>query len=224
MNPKQYPVINYNPSPDAAVSVAAMREADRRTIEGGTPSVELMRRAAQGVFEACDGWDGKAVLILCGGGNNGGDGYALAEILHDHDITVALYPASEKRSEDGAYYYQKCVEKGIPMLSGPDYARFDVYVDCLLGTGFQGTPREPIASVIRELNRTRAKSPDKCVISVDINSGMNGDTGEGELAVIHRLGEAGAGSAAGAEQNRAAGQRGHWDSDGRLRMKKRNRR
>ena len=187
MNPKQYPVIDYNPSPDAAVSVAAMREADRRTIEGGTSSVELMRRAAQGVFEACDGWDGKAVLILCGGGNNGGDGYALAEILHDHDITVALYPASEKRSEDGAYYYQKCVEKGIPMLSGPDYARFDVYVDCLLGTGFQGTPREPIASVIRELNRTRAKSPDKCVISVDINSGMNGDTGEGELAVISDL-------------------------------------
>ena len=187
MNQEQYPILDYNPSPDAAVSVAAMREADRRTIEGGTPSVELMRRAAQGVFEAYDGWNGKAVLILCGGGNNGGDGYALAEILHDHDITVALYPASAKLSEDGAYYYQKCVNKGISALSEPDLGSYDVYVDCLLGTGFQGVPREPIAGVIREMNRIRAQSKGKAVISVDINSGMNGDTGEGELAVISDL-------------------------------------
>lgn len=53
--------------------------------------------------------------------------------------------------------------------------------------GFQGTPREPIAGVIRELNRSRAQSPDKWVISVDINSGLNGDTGEGELAVLSDL-------------------------------------
>ena len=96
MNP--YPIIQRNPTPKSAVSVAAMREADRRTIENGTPSLELMRRAAQGVFDAYGDWSGKAVLILCGGGNNGGDGYALAEILQDHAVTVALYPVSAKLS------------------------------------------------------------------------------------------------------------------------------
>ena len=182
-----YPIIQRNPTPKSAVSVAAMREADRRTIENGTPSLELMRRAAQGVFDAYGDWSGKAVLILCGGGNNGGDGYALAEILQDHAVTVALYPVSAKLSEDGAYYHQKCVDKGIPLLSEPNLGEYDVYVDCLLGTGFQGLPREPVASVIRALNSARAQDKDKYVISVDINSGMNGDTGEGELTVVSDL-------------------------------------
>ena len=187
MNHEQFPIINAHPSPEAAVSVAAMREADRRTIAGGVPSVELMRRAAQGVFEAYEGWKGKSILILCGGGNNGGDGYALAEILHDHGCTAALYPLSDKLSENGAFYHRSCLEKGVPVLTEPDFSAFDVFVDCLLGTGFQGTPREPIAGVIRELNRVRAQSKGKAVISVDINSGMNGDTGEGELAVVSDL-------------------------------------
>ena len=60
-------------------------------------------------------------------------------------------------------------------------------MDCLLGTGFQGVPREPVASVIRALNSARAQDKDKYVISVDINSGMNGDTGEGELTVVSDL-------------------------------------
>lgn len=187
MNQEQYPIIDRNPQPDAAVSVAAMREADRRTIENGTPSLELMRRAAQGVFDAYSGWNGRAVLILCGGGNNGGDGYALAEILHDRGETVTLYAASEKLSEDGAYYARRCAEKGVPVLAQPEFAGYDVYVDCLLGIGFRGVLREPIAGVIRRLNHVRAQSPDKRVISVDINSGMNGDTGEGELAVVSDL-------------------------------------
>ena len=60
------------------LSVAQMREADRYTIEKGTPSKELMRRAAQGVYDAYSGWKDHAVLIVCGSGNNGGDGFAAA--------------------------------------------------------------------------------------------------------------------------------------------------
>lgn len=175
-------------SPDhPTVSVSAMREADRRTIENGTPSLELMRRAAQGVFEAYEGWNGKAVLILCGGGNNGGDGYALAEILHDHGENVTLYAASEKRSEDSIHYHQNCMAKGVPILTKLDFSGYDVLVDCLLGTGFRGAPREPIAAVIRGINHVREQSGDKFVISVDINSGMNGDTGDSALAVVSDL-------------------------------------
>ena len=62
------------------ISVAKMREADQYTIAKGTPSKELMRRAAQGVFDTYPGWADAKTLVVCGPGNNGGDGYALASI------------------------------------------------------------------------------------------------------------------------------------------------
>ena len=168
-----------------------MRRADSLTIERGTPGRELMRRAAQGVFDAYGEWDGKSVAVICGSGNNGGDGYALAEILHDHGIQVTVFRISDKFSEDGAHYYNRCIEKDIsvstPEEGWIDYFVYDIYVDCLLGTGFRGTPREPVATIIREINENRRRYDQRFVISVDINSGMNGDTGEAELAVESNL-------------------------------------
>lgn len=167
------------------LSVAQMREADAYTISKGTPSIELMRRAAQGIFESYDGWQGAKTLVICGSGNNGGDGYALAEILAAHGCDVEILRVSEKFSADGAYYYNKCWSTDIIIYSVNnmeiDLADYDVLVDCMLGTGFAGVPREPIASVIRKVNEAREKGA--FVISADINSGMNGDTGEAELAV-----------------------------------------
>ena len=173
------------------VSVEEMRNADRATIERGTPGRELMRRAAQGVFDAYGEWNAKDVAIFCGSGNNGGDGYALAEILDDHGVPVTIVRVSDKLSEDGAYYYNRCMEKGISVLNPEedwiDFFRYDIYVDCLLGTGFRGTPREPVAAFIRKINESRKRYDERFVISVDINSGMNGDTGEAELAIESNL-------------------------------------
>ena len=172
------------------ISVEKMREADRFTIEKGTPSRELMRRAAQGVFDAYPGWADLKILVVCGPGNNGGDGYALASILKDHDMDVTILRASDKFSEDGKFYYDRCIEKGITdLVYEKDDVNFETYqiiVDCILGTGFQGTPREPIDSLIDDINYTRAKTG-AFVISVDINSGMNGDTGEAEMAIFSDL-------------------------------------
>ena len=172
------------------VSVAEMRDADRRTIDGGVPSIELMRRAAQGVFDAYDGWNGKRTLVICGSGNNGGDGYALAEIMQGHGLDVTLLRVSEKFSADGQYYYERCMKKNVPCLlygeDAVDFGEYGILVDCMLGTGFQGVPKEPLASVIREINRAHGEQ-DAYVIAVDINSGMNGDTGEGQLAVVSDL-------------------------------------
>ena len=172
------------------ISVEQMRQADRYTIEKGTPSKELMRRAAQGVFDTYPGWDDAKTLIVCGPGNNGGDGYALAAIMKDHDLDVTILRVSEKFSEDGRYYYDLCVEKGVPVLEYEpgqiDFKAYHIIVDCVLGTGFQGEPRDAAAAVIGEINYTR-ETADVYVISVDINSGMNGDTGEGENAVVSDL-------------------------------------
>ncbi|MBR5930717.1 MAG: NAD(P)H-hydrate epimerase [Lachnospiraceae bacterium] len=175
---------------EKTISVAQMRAADQYTIENGTPSKELMGRAAQGVFDSFSSWAGKRTLIVCGSGNNGGDGYALASIMKDHELDVTVLRVSDKFSEDGDYYYQECLCQGVPVLlyrtDSVDFSDYQVIVDCMLGTGFFGIPREPIATVIKEINAVREQA-NTFVISVDINSGMNGDTGEAEIAVISDL-------------------------------------
>ena len=150
---------NRNKQSDAktrVISVAEMRAADQYTIARGTPSKELMRRAAQGVFDAYDSWAGKKTVIVCGSGNNGGDGYALASIMKDHGLDPVLLRVSDKFSEDGLFYYEQCEDKAIrSCLYGTEPVRLndnDLIVDCMLGTGFSGVPREPIASVIKEIN------------------------------------------------------------------------
>ena len=160
------------------VSVDNMRKSDAYTIANFTPSLELMHRAAWGVFQAV-AWKGPAA-ILVGSGNNGGDGFALACILKEHGFPCTVFSVSEKRSPDSAHYAQQAERMQIsvvPFVSGC-LAAFEIVVDCLLGTGFQGSVRDPYKSVIGEINKSG-----KYVVSVDINSGMNGDTGDAELAV-----------------------------------------
>lgn len=180
-----------SPEAKAAVSVATMRASDAYTIAHFAPGRELMRRAAQGIFDAADaalanmgGWQGKCVAIIAGSGNNGGDGYALAGILAGHGVRASIFCVSEKFSEDGRYYYEQALAEGVP--AGPflpgagaeSLAGYDLIVDCILGTGFAGTPRGAAAEAIRAINASSA-----FVVSADINSGMNGDTGEAVLAV-----------------------------------------
>ena len=167
------------------LTVAEMRAADRYTIEKGTPSAVLMRRAAQGIFEAFSAWKDHRILIVCGSGNNAGDGYALAEILKNNGMEPEVLCLYDRFSEDGEYYYKRCLEAGVTILKDfpntVNFSEYDIIVDCMLGTGFSGTPREPIAGAIQAINKARESGA--FVICADINSGMNGDTGEGEIAV-----------------------------------------
>ncbi len=162
-----------------AVSTQVMRESDAWTIANGTPSEELMARAARAIFE--EGTWEPPVAVVCGKGNNAGDGYAAALLLDDIGIWCELILLEEKFSEDGAYYFQQCMEKEIPCMlweEGIDLSGYGTILDCLLGTGFSGEVKEPMASLIRAVNESGAY-----VISADINSGLNGDTGEGDLFV-----------------------------------------
>ena len=160
------------------ISVENMRLSDALTIENYVPSLELMHRAAMGVFRAAK-WHGK-VAIVVGSGNNGGDGFALACILRQNDIDCTVFTVSQRQSADSAHYAAKATEQGVSILPFTPGCLdgFDVIVDCLLGTGFQGALRENYRTAIKEINASNAQ-----VICVDINSGMNGDTGEGELIV-----------------------------------------
>lgn len=160
------------------ISVENMRLSDAQTIATLVPSLELMYRAAYGVFLAAK-WQGSAAIVV-GSGNNGGDGFALASILREHDIDCCVFTLSQRLSQDSAYYAKKAEAAGIPIRPFQDECLngFDIVVDCLLGTGFQGSLRDPYKTAIAAINTSGAY-----VVSVDINSGMNGDTGEAELAV-----------------------------------------
>ena len=162
------------------ISVEQMRKSDAYTIENFVPSKELMYRAATGVFDSYKEWEGKDIAIVVGGGNNGGDGYALAGILKKNGIDSTIIKVSEKMSEDGKYYCDIAKELKVEIIdfsSDIDFS-YDVIVDCILGTGFVGDVRGMAKDAIEAINKSNAY-----VISVDINSGMNGDTGEASLAV-----------------------------------------
>ena len=166
---------------EKVISVDQMRRSDAYTIENFVPSKELMYRAANGVYNAYDGWRGKSIAIVAGGGNNGGDGYALAGILKKEGIDSTIYQVSDKLSEDGEYYCGIASDLGVTILpfdEDTDLSGYDIIVDCILGTGFKGEVRGKAGDAIKTIN-----AADAYVISVDINSGMNGDTGEAPLAV-----------------------------------------
>ena len=164
-----------------AVSIEQMRRSDAYTIEHFVPGKELMYRAAKGVYDAYDGWTGRSIAIIVGGGNNGGDGYALAGILKREGIDSVIYKVSEKMTDDGRYYHDIAADLGVKICSfaeDTDLSPYDIVVDCILGTGFRGDVRGLAADAIKAVNESNAY-----VISVDINSGMNGDTGEASTAV-----------------------------------------
>lgn len=164
-----------------AVSTEVMRASDKWTIENLVPSKELMERAGKAIFEQVD-WKGP-VGIICGKGNNAGDGFVIASLLKDHGIDceiVLLY--EDAFSEDGRYFYDKCIEKGVRTVSEGNYGAYSTILDCIFGTGFRGEVKEPAKSAIEKINASKAY-----VVSADINSGLNGDTGLGDLYVISDL-------------------------------------
>ena len=160
------------------VTVDNMRRSDAETIAKRVSSAELMRRAAQGIFNAVK-FTGR-VAIVCGSGNNGGDGYALACILLQNGITPTVFRLSDRFSPDGLYYYRSAkglgCEEGNINLPSP-FEGFDIVVDCILGTGFKGEVKDDIRYAIEAINACSA-----FVISADINSGINGDTGVAQIA------------------------------------------
>ncbi len=161
------------------VSCDLMRKSDENTIKTKTPSTELMWRAGLGIYNSAK-WQGK-IGIVCGSGNNAGDGYALALILKENGIDCDLILLSERLSTDGEYYFKKCLDVSISTIKYTKSTTLDCYdmiVDCIFGTGFKGETQGVYADAIEKINKSGA-----FVISADINSGLNGDNGMCKTAV-----------------------------------------
>ncbi|HYV36542.1 MAG TPA: NAD(P)H-hydrate epimerase [Gemmataceae bacterium] len=163
---------------------AQVREIDRRAIEEfGVPGVVLMENAGRGAAEILLSLGVKGpVVICCGKGNNGGDGFVIARHLDNRGIPVQvlLFAKPEDLTGDAAINYRIIERCGMPLLIQPDslklqalLASTDWIVDALLGTGLSGVVRGPIESVIRSINASA-----KPVLAVDIPSGLDCDSGQ----------------------------------------------
>jgi ADP-dependent NAD(P)H-hydrate dehydratase / NAD(P)H-hydrate epimerase len=154
-----------------------MRAVDRWAIEGrGVPSLELMEAAGRAVAEAVAGLAPEgAVRVVCGKGNNAGDGFVAARLLREmgFEVEVLLLWAGEELRGDAAVNLERC---GGELVGGDLVERLDgsgAVVDAIFGTGFEGAPREPAAGAIDAINRCGAP-----VVACDIASGVDASTGE----------------------------------------------
>ena len=160
------------------LTAAQMKQADRNTIETmGIPSLVLMERAALSCVEELQNgtWDTGKVLAVCGPGNNGGDGAAIARILKTKGVDAELFCLGnpEKYSE-GMRAQKKIAENyGVREVKNPDFREYTVIIDAIFGIGVS----RPLAGEYRRVVEAICASGVP-VLAVDIPSGIHTDTGE----------------------------------------------
>ncbi len=171
-------------------TAAATRELDRLAIEDyNIPGYELMQRAANAAFTALlECWPNvKNIIVLCGTGNNGGDGFIIAGLAKKLGLQVDLFVAGDLSSISGdakkAMVY--AFSLGIKVNSALEFNRIIrnkdnksktgevIIVDALLGTGLTGKVRDPFTHLINDINNSSLP-----VLAIDIPSGLCSDSGE----------------------------------------------
>ncbi len=152
------------------------RIIDNEAIASGIAPSVLMETAAQGVVSHCaDIPDGSAVVVLCGNGNNGGDGYAIARMLSTRcTVTIGAVPEPSTMSAETLENYHRALQLSIPVSIPDDVlaGTYDVVIDALIGTGGTADLREPISRWTRLVNSKKAY-----VLSVDVPTGLDSATG-----------------------------------------------
>lgn len=180
-------------------TAAQMRHMDQTAMKGkfAIPPVVLMENAGHAVATAggefIDGWQGKDVVILCGKGNNGGDGFVIARHLVGAGARVYVYVLGEEDSySDEAKAHLQTIQQMVDadcllITSFEDTPAFwstlrhrivtsDVVIDAMVGTGFHGDLRHPVTDIVSMVNEVAALGH-LTVIAVDMPTGVNADTG-----------------------------------------------
>jgi NAD(P)H-hydrate epimerase len=157
---------------------AQVRELDRRAIEEyGVPGIVLMENAGRGAAEVLMQLnpDRRPVMIVCGKGNNGGDGFVIARQLDIHGWPVRLVVAAESgRAVGGDAAVMDKITAAAGISRAAEIAGPAIWcVDALFGTGLTGPIREPYEHMVAAINGGSAR-----ILAVDIPSGLDCDTGK----------------------------------------------
>ena len=164
--------------PDTLYRAQELRALDRAvTALFGIPGITLMERAAAAALRhlrSC--WPhARRIAVLCGHGNNGGDGLLLARFAAQEGLEVTLEMAGSRSRlrGDAQEAAVRCEEAGLaPVVGEPDLSRLDVVVDAIFGTGLDREVEGPFARAIERLNRCG-----RPVLSLDVPSGLHSDSG-----------------------------------------------
>jgi len=161
-------------------SAEQVRELDRIAIEDhAIPGLTLMQRAGKATFEVLKTtWpQAKGIIVLCGTGNNGGDGYVLARLAHAAGMKVSLMQVgdAERLQGDARQVADNLVKTGVKVetYAVDKLAQTDVLVDALLGTGLDREMKGKWKNIIEGINKSEVP-----VLAIDIPSGLNADTGQ----------------------------------------------
>jgi len=167
----------------ALLDVRRMSEADRLTVASGIPSIELMETAGKAVvFEIVRLWSVRPATVLCGPGNNGGDGFVIARLLAEAGwpVRIAVLVPLDRLTGAARHHAERwrCdVEPLTPaVLDGAE-----LVVDALFGAGLTRALEGPAAEVLADAARRGIP-----IVAVDVPSGLMGDTGEtlGAVAAV----------------------------------------
>lgn len=161
---------------ELVVDVSTMRNSDLEKIKE-VGSTNLMYEAGKSIYNSFD-FSNKKVGIVCGAGNNAGDGYVLASFLPNSTILRT----TDKMSSDALFFYKDLKNEILFIDESYDFKGFDVIVDCIFGTGFNREVDEPAKSIIENINKSNA-----FIISVDIPSGLNGNNGLSKICIKANL-------------------------------------
>jgi len=154
------------------LTVAQMGEADRRTIEAGTPGFVLMQRAGMAVANAIMArWSARPTVVLCGPGNNGGDGFVAAKVLADAGWTVAVALDGEPGGLRGDAAQAAHAWGGqIGPLSPASIRGAELVIDALYGAGLSRALGKRVTETLRTAEASGAP-----LVAIDLPSGQPGD-------------------------------------------------
>lgn len=158
--------------------------SERATIESGTPSAELMRRAGRAASEVISSryerWARSGIVIYAGAGNNGGDGWVVAEHLARTGFPVRVLESGPPRSPESITAKDAAMRTPGVRVGGEIYGE-QLVVDAVLGTGSRGVPRDDAANAIASIDAMQTKGA--TVVSLDLPSGLDATSGEHEGSV-----------------------------------------
>jgi len=166
------------------ISIQEMKELEENC---GVSKLQLMENAGREIYktlkEKFPNLKDKRILIAAYHGNNGGDGFVAARHLCEETETDILFIGDESKFKEEARINFARIENNnkIQLFMQPEDIipdDYDIIIDALLGTGTTGDIKEPIASVIKEINDSSAFK-----VAVDIPSGINPDTGDAEKSI-----------------------------------------
>lgn len=160
------------------LSTSEMSEADRLTIASGPPGISLMEAAGAAVARAVLRHPGQSVGVLCGPGNNGGDGFIAARLLREagRTVSVGLIGRVDARRGDAAEAAARW-NGDIATIMSLDLGDCDIIVDALFGAGLSRDLDGLSAAIVGSINAWRNQSG-RIVIAVDVPSGLDGNSGQ----------------------------------------------